>query len=385
VIPTGSRLLLGATVLATIAAVAYGVSEGGSLGTWGLLSAALALALLTAINIFSRDADVSSMDPAAPTESAAARPAPPASVWPLVGALGAVLVVIGLVSYPVVFVFGVIALLAAVIEWMIEAWSERASADIRYNTDIRRRIAHPAEFPVLAALTAAILIYSFSRIMLFLSKTGGPVAFGVLAALVLAAGFVVALRPQVRNATVSAVAAIAVLGLVAGGVAAALAGERDIEEHHTIGDAAAEGQCDTAEEIEADEHASQGVAAKANIYGELILRDNGTLVARITGISGESQKIDLVRANTTNIRFRNETDEDRRLVLNLGERAAVDEETEETIPDEFVPIQYCTALVEDGGSQLLTFRIPQSSAVAGTTYTFTVPGVAGQAVEVVVP
>ena len=42
-------------------------------------------------------------------------------------------------------------------------------------------------------------------------------------------------------------------------------------------------------------------------------------------------------------------------MLNLGERAAVDEATEETIPDETVPIQHCTALVEEGGSQFMTF------------------------------
>ncbi len=384
-IPTGSRLLLGATLLATVAAIAYGISNGGSLGTTGLISAALALALLTAVNMITRDADVSSMDPSAPTDSPAARPAPPASIWPIVGGLGGVLVVIGLVSYPVVFVFGLIALLAAVIEWMIEAWSERASADDRFNSGIRQRLAHPAEFPVLAALSAAVIIYSFSRIMLFLSKTGGPAAFGVLAALVLAAGFVIAFRPQVRNATVSAVAGIAVIGLVAGGVAAALAGERDIEPHHTMGDIAAEGHCDTAEEVEADEHASQNVAAKANIHGEIILHEDGTLVARTIGIAGESTSITITRANATNIRFRNEAGEDRRLVLNLGERPAVDEATEETIPDETVPIQYCTALVEDGGSQLLTFSIPDSSTITGTAYSFTVPGVDGQAVEVVVP
>jgi len=384
-IPFGSRLLLGATLLATVAAVAYGVSVGGSLGTTGLITAAIALALLTGINIYARDSDVSSMDPAAATDSAAARPAPPSSVWPMVGALGAVLVVIGLVSYPVVFVFGVIALLASTVEWMVAAWSERASADDRFNTGIRQRIAHPAEFPVLAALTAAIVVYSFSRIMLFLSKTGGPAAFGVLAALVLAAGFVIAFRPQVRNATVSGVAAISVIGLVAGGVVAALAGEREMHPHETTSDLAAEGECDTSEETEVDERASQNVAAKANIHGEIVLRDDGTLVARSIGIEDESNFITITRSSATNIRFRNETDEERRLVLNLGERAVVDEETEETIPGETVPIQLCTQLVEDGGSQLLTFSIDRSSSVAASPYSFTVPGVDDQAVEVVVP
>ena len=92
-------------------------------------------------------------------------------MWPIVAALGGVLVVVGLVTYPVVFVFGILALLAATVEWMVQAWSERASADVPFNADVRSRIAHPLEFPILAAVGAGILIYSFSRIMLFLSKS----------------------------------------------------------------------------------------------------------------------------------------------------------------------------------------------------------------------
>lgn len=383
-IPYGSRLFLGATLVAIIGAVAYGCSVSGSLGTTGLITAALALGFLAAIVLHTRDADVSSMDPSAPTQSAAARPAPPSSVWPIVGALGGVLVVVGLVTYPVVFVFGIIALIATTVEWMVSAWAERASADRRYNLGVRQRLSHPAEFPVLALLAAAIVIYSFSRIMLALSKTGGPVAFGVVAAVVLVAGFLVAFRPQIPNAAMSGVAAIAVVGLVAGGAAAALSGERDIEEHHTTADAAAEGECATAEELHSDENASQNVAAKANILAQITLREDGTLVARALGLE-ESTQLFVQRSNVTNVRFRNETEEERRLVLNLGERAAVDEATEETIPDETVPVQHCTALVEEGGSQFMTFTIPGPSSAADSPYTFTVPGVDGQAIEVIVP
>src|SRR5262245_28186917 len=142
-------MLLGATTVAIIAAVAYGCSVSGSLGTTGLIFASAALALLAAVNLFTRDADVSSMDPTATTDSAAARPAPPASLWPVVAALGGMLIVIGVVTYPVVVVFGVIALIAAAVEWMVAAWSERASGDDHYNVGVRTRIAHPAEFPVL--------------------------------------------------------------------------------------------------------------------------------------------------------------------------------------------------------------------------------------------
>ena len=113
----------------------------------------------------------------------------------------AVLVVVGIVTYPVVFIFGLIAAaLAATAEWMVQAWSERASADAGFNEGVGNPTANPLEFPVLAAVGFAIIVYSFSRIMLFLSKTGGVVAFAGIAVLVLAAGFVIAFRRSVPRA-----------------------------------------------------------------------------------------------------------------------------------------------------------------------------------------
>jgi len=43
-ITTGSKLLIGATVLATLSAIAYGVTQDDAMGTIGLASAAGALA-----------------------------------------------------------------------------------------------------------------------------------------------------------------------------------------------------------------------------------------------------------------------------------------------------------------------------------------------------
>jgi hypothetical protein len=340
-IPTGSRLLFGATALASVTAIIYASTVWGALGTTGLVFLAVALGVVAGINLFVRDSDVAADDPAGATESAAARRAPMPSIWPVIGALGGVLVVLGLITYPVVFVFGIVTLLAAVVEWMLEAWSERASASQQFNTDVRERLAHPAEFPVLAALLVGVVVYSFSRIMLFLSKTGGPIAFGVVAALVLAVGFLIAYRPQLKSSAVQAVAAIAILGLVAGGVVTAIAGERELHPHETTGTLAALGQCDTPDETHADEHASQTIGAKANLHGEVILRSDGTLVARSTGVAGESDVLTIARANATNVRFRNESGERRRLVLDLGE-APVDEAAagamvEPTIAEETPP------------------------------------------------
>ena len=76
---TGSKLLIGYSVLAIVAAVLYGVTQEGTLGTIGLVSAAVALAFLASINVFVRDSNVSATDiDAHATAPAARRPAPPA-------------------------------------------------------------------------------------------------------------------------------------------------------------------------------------------------------------------------------------------------------------------------------------------------------------------
>jgi hypothetical protein len=385
VFPTGSKLLIGAAALATVAAIIYGTAQGGSLGTVGLIFAAACLAGLAGVNIFTRDGDVSAMDSAALTESAAARPTPPNSIWPMVGALGGILVVVGLVTYPTVFIFGIIALLGATVEWMIEAWSDRASADLAHNAEVRGRIAHPLELPLLALVGVAILVYSFSRIMLWLSKTEGPALFAIIGALVLLVGFIVAFRPSIRNGAVGAVCSIAAVGLIAGGASAALSGEREIEPHETTSAVAADGKCDDSAETEADESSSQSVAAKANITAELTLREDGTLTAKALGITDEQSTLTVTRANPTNIIFHNDSSEPRRLVLDLGTRPVVDEATGDTVPDETQPNQKCTQLADDGGSQFMTFSIAVPSWAAEQPYAFVVPGVDTARVEVVVP
>jgi hypothetical protein len=383
-ITTGSKLLIGATVMAIVAAIVYGTTSEGALGTIGLSSAAIALGLLAGVNVAIRDSNVSAMDTAALTESPAARRAPGASMWPVVAALGGVLVVVGLVTYPVVTVFGIGALLAATAEWMVQAWSERASADAAYNDEVRGLLANPLEFPILGAIGLGIIVYSFSRIMLFLSKTGGVAAFALLAALLLFIGFVIAYRPTLRGGAIAIVAGLATFGLVAGGVAAAIGGERELHPHPTTGDLAGQADCDTADETEADENASRSVAAKSSVAAELTLGDDGVLVARVPGVDADLSTLELPRSNPSNLIFRNESAEERRLVIDLGTRNETDA-TGETIPDTEVADQQCTALVDEGGSQLLTVTIGQPSVTSETGYRLFVPGVESAEVGLVVP
>jgi hypothetical protein len=93
----------------------------------------------------------------------------------------------------------------------------------------------------------------------------------------------------------------------------------------------------------------------------------------------------VVRNNPTNVLFHNETDQPRRLVLDLGTRPEVDPATGDTVPDSEIANQVCTPLVDEGGSQFLTFTISTSSSLADHPYRLFVPGVDGAELEVLVP
>ena len=105
---------------------------------------------------------------------------------------------------------------------MAQAWAERASADSVHNADVRSRMANPFEFPIAGAVAIGIIVYSFSRIMLWLSKTNTVLAFGILAAIFLAFAFLFAYRPSIKHRAMISIVAIGAVGLVAGGAAAGI-------------------------------------------------------------------------------------------------------------------------------------------------------------------
>jgi hypothetical protein len=377
---TGSKLFIGATTLSLAATVVVGTTTGGgtgSLATIGLISLTVALAFLTGIVVFVRDANVRGTEPGATTTSAAAQSAPAASMWPLVSAVGVLLVGVGLITVPVVFKAGVVVLFAAVAEWMIQSWSERASASASYNTEVRRRLLFPLEFPVLGAVIGAVVVYSFSRIMLYLSKEEGPVVFIVVASLILVGGILFAVKPKLSKGFVGGVCAVAMLALVGTGVATAVSGQRHIHEHATV--SSDPGVCASAEETEIDHKASQSLSAKSNTTATVYLED-GKLSAQVLGITERQQTITIPRSNISHIVFRNLDAEAARLTANLGTFTSDVNGTEVTEK----PVT-CTALVEQDGRQFLTLNIPKSSSASQTPYTFTVPGVEGSSIEIVVP
>jgi len=384
---TGSKLFLGASVLSLVAAVVYGLSTSGGfgwLGVMGLLSAAIAFAFMFAINFYTRDGNVSAMSPEATREAAAGQPPVGHSMWPVIAAVGAGAIAVGAASKPIVFKAGVVVVLAAAVEWMVQAWSERASADPEYNADLRKRMLHPVEFPILAAAGLGVVIYSFSRIMLWINKSGGPVVFVIAGGIVLFGGFLIAARPTIKSGVITAVCAVAALGLVATGALMALDGQRTIAEHPTT-------QTDNnavclldkegpGEQAEVDKKGSQAVSSKASV-GLTVTFENGKLTAHQLGVPGNVNPITVSRGNIVNLIFKNHDTVKRRLTVNMGEfETDINGTTVKQRPKE------CTTLVHPDGSQFLTFILAKPTIASSEPYTLTVPGVQGlEPIEIRVP
>ncbi len=372
---TGSKLLLGATVSALVGTLLYGLLVGGIMGTVGLVSLTVGLACVAGINISTRDANVAAEDAVTTSGLAASTLRPNASIWPLAFGVAAAVIVLGLVVHAVVVIIGIVLMLVSGLEWLLQSWSEGASSDRSHNREVRSRLAYTAEMPVAAAIGLGLIVFAFSRVMLGVAtKSATIVAFAVVGSIVLLGGALISRSRGLSTPRMFGIFSVAGVVLLGGGAVMGLQGERDIEAHHTTAHYAELDECGT-EEISADEHASQTVAGKASSAAEVILDDSG-LFYELPGINQKrTGSIQLPRSSANNILFRNETNTPRRFIAELAEI-------------EGSPARLCTALVEEGGVQLLTIHYPVPSfdpvVEESGGYALVVAGVDDR-IEVVVP
>jgi len=414
---TGTKFLIGASVVALIATLVYGIGQDGVLGTVGLASATVGLIALATLNAILRDSNVFADDEAPVETTAAAQRAPGASIWPLGFAFGGVVVAVGLISYQPIVVIGLVAIVATGGEWAVQAWAERASGDPEHNAAVRNRLSNAIEYPVGAAVGIGVIIYSFSRVMLWLSsKTSTTVAFALMASLVLLIAFLISFRRKLSTGALGGVMAIGAVAVVTAGAITGVDGERDIPEFETTsiwqeeailhpeeyaegaaeGDHPAELICESPEEFpEADEGVSETVASKSGTY-TVVLTEDETLAFDVPGpVEDGAVGITLQRSNPTNVIFRNDSDQHRRLSVDLGTQPVEIDEGGESVEID-APRQLCTTLIEPGGAQLLTVEAPEPSfayadvenpnAPAGAGgFWFFVPGVDTAKLQVIVP
>jgi hypothetical protein len=301
------------------------------------------------------------------------------SMWPLISAIGVVFLGLGLVTSSVVFFGGIVVLLAAMSEWMVQAWSERASTDLAHNTAARKRLLNPIEFPVLAAVGLGVVIFAFSRIMLTVDKSTGAILFIVAGALVLVAGSLFAIKPNLGRSVGASICVLGALGIIAGGVASAVSGERE-----ELVEAAAEGhfshpECGPEESKYFDKLAEGTLSLRSSISATVVYQ-NGELFANVQGFNEPQKSITVARSNPTNIIFRNATDGEFRLVAHLGGgKVAGSESDGKSHKDET-----CTQLVAPGAEQNLTFNVSKPSSAENVYYLY-IAGAEDKKIEMVVP
>ena len=246
-ITTGSRFFFGLAAFGLVAALVYGfTTDGGALGviTFGmkggigehlgywlfmtLAGVGLFLGLLT---VAFRDADPDLGPSVADAEQLAAAPRASASAWPILTGFAVAMLVLGLALNEIFFVIGLIALGIVVIEWMVQAWSDRASTDADFNRSLRNRVMLPFEIPALGLIGIGIGVLAFSRVLLALPKLGSTYVSMVVAAVIVAVAFLVASRPRISTNLVAAVLLVGGVLVIGTGIIAAAVGEREFEHH----------------------------------------------------------------------------------------------------------------------------------------------------------
>ena len=367
----GSKYLIAITGLSAVSFALYMLLvHPSALGAVALIGLLVATSLLTGITLFTRDGHTTEGNTAAATLDT-----PTPSMWPIVGAPGFALVLVGTITTPIVFILGIVAILAALVEWTVQAWSERSSGDVAYNASIRERILNPIEYPILAAVGIAVIIFSFSRVMLAINKDAGAIIFIVAASAISLVGLLISVRPQLKKGIVQTIAVLAAVGLVGAGIASMGFGLREdlvvaAEEDHY-----AHQECGAEKSDHFDKGVSETIAATSGADATIELVD-GKLTAHAQGIEGLQDSITVRRSNPSNIIFRNKDAGEFRLSANLGKKQIADGVMEDVVT--------CTQLISEGAEQWLTLTI-NKPAVSGEPYTLSVPGLEGQSIVVVVP
>lgn len=375
---TGSKHFLGITGLAAVAAVLYMFLVNPSdLGSVALMALVSASGLVAGLVLFTRDANVETADAA---HAAKARPEG-AGPWPMVVALGVALMLLGIVTVQPVVVIGAAVALLGLAEWMVVDWADKASADGAFNRFIRARALQAIELPIFAAVGAGVIAFSFSRIMLAMSKSGGAVMFIVISSAILVAGFLVAFKPGFRGKVATVLSALSLVALVAAGVVSATSGEREdlvkaAEEGHFTHKSMED--CGPEKSKYFDKHPNSAVSMRSGVVATVIL-ENGELTAIERGLSRRVDRITVARANHVSILFRNKDAEERRLFADLGETTMNINGTDVT-----EPLFDCTQLTSKNQEQVLVVRI-DTPTTADNRYTLSVPGLPGTEVELVVP
>lgn len=244
----GSKYLFGLSGFALVGAIVYGLVTGGDpvgvisagykggvgdhLGYAILLAVSTTSLVLAATTIITRDGDAEEM---AARAGVAGVPAvsPPAtgSVWGIVTAFGVSALIIGVAVNQAFFYLGIAVLFVTGLNWLVLAWSDRATGDPAVNEVIRRRVLGPVEIPMIGMLIIAVIAIGMAQIFLTVSKEGAVVA-GSIATILVFGGAVIMSKIDVKRNVMSGIVVLGAAAVLVGGIVGAARGPRDFEHHH---------------------------------------------------------------------------------------------------------------------------------------------------------
>jgi len=250
---TGSKFLYGLAGFGFVAAIAYAIATDGhpvdkidtilgpiSLGYKGYIGDHVGFTILMSLSAISfflavflsalRDTDAEAVAQIAGTETVPEVPAPAtANYWPIVTGFSVAAMALGLAVGSWLFVIGCIGLVCAGTEWAVRAWADRATGDPEVNASIRDRLMHPIEVPAIAILGIGGFVLAVSRILLALPKNGSYLVFGIVPAIIFGLGILVVTKPKLSKSVIAGMLLVGGFAVLAGGVVAAIAGEREHE------------------------------------------------------------------------------------------------------------------------------------------------------------
>ncbi len=248
-----TKVFLPLSAVALFLSLAYQIMTGDVLGSILFLLLGVLAAYLSVVVAGARHRDAPEPVPApADSRPALARPtvvlAPGGGAWPIAAGLAITLAVGG-------FVLGALASFAAmavaavtVVGWMGRVSAERTG---RYPNLL------PLGLPVLGLFAIASLMFFMSRILLAVSEQGSTWIALAVAVIIMAAGTVFALRPNISGRTMAVVLAVGGVLMLAGGLVAAAVGERTIEHH---GEHDSEGGTEQGAGVPGAEVSARGIA-----------------------------------------------------------------------------------------------------------------------------
>ena len=225
-----AKLWFAVAALATVAMAAYLLfSDAEWFGAFVLGTIATAALVLGVLAVAIRDGDVAGDAVEPVVDVRRTGPAP----WPALGAVGAAVAIVGLAGRNNLLYLGLGILVVTLAEWMIQGWAERATGDPAYNRQLRNRIMSPFEIPILSAIVVGVVMLSISRVLLAVSKTGSTVVAIAVATVILLVASLLVARPRISSSVFAGVLALGAVLMIGAGIAGGVAGERDIEEHHS--------------------------------------------------------------------------------------------------------------------------------------------------------